>query len=208
VGIPPDALLALSDDRPPGSLELLDAEALVLEAARSRLDVRALAAGYAAQERGVRLATRNALPLPQLSINRTRDTSAIWTSGAGIGMSLPLWNRNRGEISIALATRAQLSAEYAARVLRIRADVVAQLEDLRAIEVQRAALARHVSELEKSAGVMAEAMREGSLPLLTYATVRIALLDKQLTLAALQQANAEGEVALETALGKFLWEKP
>lgn len=208
VGIPPDAILTLSDDRPPRPLESLDAEALVLEAAHDRLDVRALAAGYAAQERGVRIATRNALPLPQLSINRLRDTSAIWTSGAGVAMSLPLWNRNRGEISIALATRAQLSAEYAARVLRIRADVVAQMEDLRAIEVQRAALARHVPELEKSAGVMAEATRDGNLPLLTYATVRVALLDKQLTLAALEQAKAEGEVALETALGKFLWEKP
>jgi outer membrane protein TolC len=43
---------------------------------------------------------------------------------------------------------------------------------------------------------------------LTYVTVRAALLDKQLSLAALNGARAEAEVALETAVGDWLWPKP
>lgn len=208
IGIPPDVLLALSGDRHLQSLEGLDSDALVLAAAHDRLDVRALEAGYAAQERGVRVATKNALPLPQLSFNRARDTSAIWTRGAGIGASLPLWNRNRGEISVAVATRAQLAAEYAARIHRMRADVVAQIEDLRAMDAERRALAGQLPKLEESARVIAQATREGSLPLVTYETVRAALLGKQLSLLALEQAQTEGEVALETSIGKLLWETP
>ena len=208
IGIPPHALLALSAARHPQPLEGLDSDALVLAAAHDRLDVRALEAGYAAQERGVRLATKNAFPLPQLSFNRARDTSAIWTRGIGVGTSLPLWNRNRGEISIAVATRAQLAAEYAARIHRMRADVVAQVEDLRAIDAERRALAGQLPKLEESARIIAQATREGSLPLVTYETVRAALLGKQLNLLALEQAQTEGEVALETSIGTLLWETP
>lgn len=208
IGIPPHVALALSGARQLRSLEALDADALVSEAAHGRLDIRALEAGYAAQERGVRVATRNALPLPQLSFSRTRDTGAIWTQGVGIGAALPLWNRNRGEISIATATRAQLAAEYAARIYRMRADIVAQVEDLRAIDAERRALAGQIPRLEESARVIAQATREGSLPLVTYETVRAALLGKKLSLLALEQAQTEGEVALETSIGKLLWETP
>lgn len=208
IGIPPEVALALSGDRHPRSLEALDASALVSAAAHDRLDVRALEAGYAAQERGVRVATKNALPLPQLNFTRTRDTGSIWTRGGGLGATLPLWNRNRGEISIAVATRAQLAAEYAARIYRMRADIVAQVEDLRAIDEERRALAGQLPKLEESARVIAQATREGSLPLVTYETVRAALLDKQLSLLALEQAQTEGEVALETSIGKLLWETP
>lgn len=208
IGIPPQMSLTLSDARPLRSLEALDADTLVSEAAHGRLDIRALEAGYAAQESGVRVATKSALPLPQLSFSRTRDTGAIWTRGAGIGATLPLWNRNRGEISIAVATRAQLAAEYAARIYRMRADIVAQIEDLRAIDAERRALAGQIPKLEESARVIAQATREGSLPLVTYETVRAGLLSKKLSLLALEQAQAEGEVALDTSIGKLLWETP
>lgn len=208
IGIPPHDVLALSGATPLRSLDALDADVLVSEAAHGRLDIRALAEGYAAQERGVRVATGNAFPLPQLSVSRTRDTGALWTRGIGIGAALPLWNRNRGEISIATATLAQLAAEYAARIHRTRADVVAHIEDLHAIDAERRALAGQIPQLEESARVIAQATREGSLPLVTYETVRAALLSKKLSLLALEQAQTEGEVALETAIGKLIWETP
>lgn len=208
IGFPPEARLALSGGRYLQSLEGLDPQTLVSGAARDRLDIRALEAGYAAQESGARVAAKNAFALPQLGFNRARDTSAIWTTGIGIGATLPLWNRNRGEISIALATRTQLAAEYAARIHRMRADISAQVEDLRAIDSERRALAAHVPQLAESARVIGKATREGSLPLVTYETVRAALLGKKLSLLALEQAQAEGAIALETSIGKFLGESP
>ena len=67
---------------------------------------------------------------------------------------------------------------------------------------------KQIPRLEESARVIAQATREGSLPLVTYETVRAALLSKKLSLLALEQAQAEGEVALETAIGKLIWETP
>lgn len=208
VGVPPQARLALLDLQAPASLDEAQIDVLVARAARERLDLQALKEGYAAQERGVRAEARSALPLPQLSVNRARDTGGIWTRGAGISMGLPLWNRNRGAISIALATREQLAAEYRARVIQTRSDIATQVEDLRAIDAQRRALADELPTLEQSAKVILQATREGSLPLVTYETVRASLLDKQLTLFALEQAQLEGEVALETSAGHLLWEAP
>ncbi len=210
VGVPPQTRLALADLRAPAPLGDVQIDGLVARASRERLDIQALKEGYASQERGVLSEARSALPLPlpQLSVNRARDTGSISTRGVGVSMGLPLWNRNRGAISIALATREQIAAEYGARVIQTRSDIAAQVEDLRAIDGQRRALAEQLPTLEQSAKVILQATREGSLPLVTYETVRASLLGKQLTLLALEQAQLEGEVALETSAGHLIWEAP
>lgn len=207
LGLPPDTALKLAAPalQP---LDALDAHELALRAAERRLDILALRSGYAAQEAGVHLAVRESLPLPQLSFNRARDTGAVWTSGIGIALPLPLWNRNRGAISIATSTRAQLSAEYVARLLQTRGDIAAEVADLRHIDAQRRALAEQLPTLQASEDIVAKAAREGNVALTTYNTLRASLLDKRLTLLALEQAQGEGEVALETAVGGWIWETP
>ncbi|MEO6075358.1 MAG: TolC family protein [Dokdonella sp.] len=207
LGLPPDTALKL--DAPAlQPLDALDAQALALRAVDRRLDILALRNGYAAEEAGLRLAVRESLPLPLLSFNRARDTSAVWTTGLGIALPLPLWNRNRGAISIATATRAQLSAEYIARLLQTRGDIAAEVADLRHIDAQRRALANQLPTLAASEQIVARAAQEGNVALTTYNTLRASLLDKKLTLLALEQAQSEGEVALETAVGGWLWETP
>ena len=207
LGLPPDTALKLAAPALQ-SLDTLDVGALALRAAERRLDILALRSGYAAQEAGVRLAVRESLPLPQLSFNRARDTGAVWTSGIGIALPLPLWNRNRGAISVARSTRAQLSAEYVARLLQTRGDIAAEVADLRHIDAQRRALSEQLPTLQASEQIVAKAAQEGNVALTTYNTLRASLLDKQLTLLALEQAQSEGEVALETAVGGWLWETP
>ena len=121
---------------------------------------------------------------------------------------MPLWNRNRGAISVARSTRAQLSAEYVARLLQTRGDIAAEVADLRHIDAQRRALSEQLPTLQASEQIVAKAAQEGNVALTTYNTLRASLLDKQLTLLALEQAQSEGEVALETAVGGWLWETP
>lgn len=205
LGLPPETELDLVTTARQ-SLDQLDVRALTLRAAKQRLDILALRSGYAAQEAGLRLAVRQSLPLPQLSLNRARDTSAVWVSGIGIALPLPLWNRNRGAISIATATRAQLSAEYVARLLQTRSDIASEVADLRHIDAQRRALADQLPTLQASEQIVAKAAQEGNVPLTTFNILRASLLDKKLTLLALEQAQSEGEVALETAVGGWLWE--
>jgi outer membrane protein TolC len=172
---------------------------------RERFDLLALREGYAAQESELRRATRASLPLPSLEINRARDTSAVWTRGLALAFSLPLWNRGRGDIRVAQATREQLAAEYAARVLQARSDIARAATDLAALDRQRAALDEELPALAHAAEVMEKAARAGDVALVSYETVRASLLDKRLALLALEQAQSEGEVALESAAGDRLW---
>lgn len=205
MGLPPATALKLEAPAVRPS-RTLDPQALALRAAERRLDIRALRSGYAAQEQGIRLAVRESLPLPQLDLTRARDTSAIWTSGLGIAMPLPLWNRNRGAIAVATATREQLSAEYVARLLQTRGDIAATVDDLKRAEAQRQALEKQLPALRSAELTVASAAQLGDVPLTTYNTLRASLLDKELTLLALQQAEAEGEVALDMAVGQLLTE--
>lgn len=206
VGLLPSTVLELepaSDLHPLDALEVID---LARRGLRSRLDLQALRAGYAAQEANVRASVAVSLPLPQLALNRNRDFSSIWSSGVAATLSLPLWNRNRGDIAIAEATRAQLAAEYRARIRQMHADIAGLSADLAALDRERNALAAELPELRRAAQTLSTASRQGSVPLVTYETIRAALLDKELTFLALQQARAEGEIALEAAVGEFLWE--
>lgn len=205
LGAPMHAALRLAPRAALRPVSELDANTLARRAADRRLDLGALREGYASQEHALRAATRLALPLPQLSLNRARDTGGVTTNGLAIGMPLPLWNRNRGDIAVATATRAQLAAEYRARLVQARSDISSQIAELRAIDEQRRILARDLPSLEASAAVLAGATREGSVTAVTYETVRSAVLGRQLALLALEQAQAEAEVALETAVGDFVW---
>lgn len=201
LGLAPGAVIALAPPAPLKPAPATQAQTMALSAAERRLDLMALRERYAGQEQNLKLATRQSLPLPQLSLNRARDTGGIWSNGAGIGLTLPLWNRGRGEIQVATATREQLAAEYAARVHQMRADIAAALQDIAALAAQRQAIDEQLPVLETSTKVIAQATREGSLPLTTYETVRASMLDKHLTLLALEQAQSEAEVALEATVG-------
>ncbi|QNN76899.1 TolC family protein [Pseudoxanthomonas mexicana] len=201
LGLAPGTVVVLAPPAPLKPAPDTAAQTLALSAAERRLDLMALRERYAGQEQNLKLATRQSLPLPQLSLNRARDTGGIWSNGVGIGLTLPLWNRGRGEIQTATATREQLATEYAARVHQMRADIAAALQDLAALVAQRQAIEEQLPMLETSTKVIAQATREGSLPLTTYETVRASMLDKHLTLLALEQAQSEAEVALEAAAG-------
>jgi outer membrane protein TolC len=202
LGLKPADELRLAPPPPAGRFHL-DSNQLMHDAIGQRLDLRALREGYLAQESELRRAVRASIPLPQLSWNRARDTGGVWTRGVGVGLAVPIWNRGRGSIRIASANREQLAAEYEARVYQASMDIAGATSDLEAIEAQRAALALELPSLASSADVLDKAARAGNVALLTAQTTRAALLDKQLVLSGLEQALAEGEVALDTAMGRL-----
>ncbi|MCL5965901.1 MAG: TolC family protein [Deltaproteobacteria bacterium] len=191
----PVAATALAD--PPSR----DAGTLFAEARRQRLDLIALQAGYAAQEERVYREVLRQFPAFTLGVSRARDTSDIRTIGFTVGLDLPLWNRNRGGIAVARATRERLYAEYVSRLHSARADIAGLSADLERIGRQRAVLARELPELERAEQTMRDAVANGDVTLLAYEAVRAALLDKRLALLSLEQAAAEQQVALQLAVG-------
>ena len=205
VGVAPDTQLPLADVTALHDPSTLDAAALEKQALDKRLDLAALRAGYASQEASVRGAILEQYPLPSISVSRARDTTPVYTKGAAINFSLPLWNRNRGGIAVAKATREQLHAEYAARAFDAQASIAAQVEALKQIAAQRQALDAQLDKLRSEMQPLQEAAERRDVALVTFETVRAALLDKEIASLALAQAQSEGEVALAIDVGELIW---
>ncbi len=204
-GLGPDQAIRLAGPPPLHDPSQLSAETLFQQAVALRPDLRALQQGYRANEADIRFQRLKSLPIPSLTLSRARDTAGASTVGGGLSLVLPIWNRNRGPIRVGEATRAQLQAEYAARVVSIRSDIAKQVADLRRTAVQRAALEADVARLASEAGVLARAADRHDVSLITYETVRAALLDKRQAELGLRAAQSQGEAALEGLVGMLIW---
>jgi outer membrane protein TolC len=200
LGLPPDYVVPIAevDAEPPRSL---DATHLFASAERQRLDLYALKAGYASQEVSVYRAILGQYPAFTLGLNDYHYYSDYNTGGPTVSVDLPLFNRNRGIIAIAEATREQLHREYVARLNQTRADIGTLVTDLNRIAQEREPLARELPELTRAERVLREAAAAGDVTLVNYETVRANYLDKRLKLLALEQAAAEQAVALQLAVG-------
>ena len=201
LGLPPETLLRLTPDAAP--VVPPSAAILVQQALVRRLDLHALRAGYDVGEAGLHTAVLEQFPALSLTMASARDTAGNLTVGPQVGFTLPLWNRNRGNIAIARATRAQLSAEYEARLFQTRADIAAGVAGIDAARRQRAELEKQMPALSRYVAATERAARRGDLAPATAATAAQAKRDRDLTLLQLDQQIAEQTIALELLTGSL-----
>lgn len=199
LGLPPTVALNLAE--PPEPASAPPADTLVMQAIDRRLDLQALRAGYGVAEADVHKAILDQFPNLSLTLAAARDTAGNFTLGPQIGFALPIWNRNRGGIAIARATRAQLHAEYDARLFQTRADIAAAVAGLAIARQQRADLVATLPRIEQFAGATDRAARRGDLAIAVAETAAQTLRDRQATLASLDQQIAESTIALELLSG-------
>ena len=200
LGLAPDATLPLAGplpEPPPWPGEVRHALALL---PKRRPDLLALQAGYAAQEAGVRAAILAQFPSLSLGISRARDTAGVYTSGFNIGLNLPLFTGNRGAIRAERATRAQLRAEYQARLDGAVSDVNRLL---RLDAIVRRALEqadRTVPELKRQVDLARPAFNAGDIDARSYLSIETAWYQKRLDRIGLEQSLWDDHIALETLL--------
>lgn len=199
LGLPPDATLVIAAPAPEGQPP--DAGVLFARARDERLDLQALRAGYDAQEASVRKAVLDRFNSLQLTVTRARDTAGNQTVGGQVAFALPIWNANRGGVAIALATREQLRAEYAARVFATRAEIAELVSQLTLEESERERVSRELDALRPLADASDIAAAKGDLALSVAAAARQSVTDKALLLAGLDQAMDEQRAALRIAVG-------
>ncbi len=169
---------------------------------KRRPDLLALKAGYESQEAKLREAVLAQFPALDIGVNHGRDTSGVYTWGGDITIGLPLFNRNRGAIAVQRATRAQLRAEYQARLdsdygmadrLRVQAhEITDQLHRVRT----------ELPRIERIAAAGAEAFAAHNLPAATYLTLQTGALNKQIEAITLERSLDETAIALDTVLGE------
>ncbi len=95
-----------------------------------RPDLQALQAGYRSQEEKFRGAILAQFPALNVGLTRARDTSGLYSVGFGLTLSLPVFNRNRGNIAIEDATRKKLYDEYQNRLNGAYSEIALALENL------------------------------------------------------------------------------
>lgn len=199
LGLPPTYALRLAPLPAPSGHP--DAQSLFEIARLHRADLRALEAGYEAQEATVRKAVLDQFPTLDLTTNVNRDTAGNLIVGPAVNFTLPLWNRNRAGIAIERATRAQLKAEYEARLFQTRSEIAGAAGAADLTRRQLNAFRSDLPAAERFATASRRAANRGDLALSTAETAEQALRDKLSQIAQAEQDLAEQTIALELLTG-------
>lgn len=201
LGLPPETdlrLAAVPDTATPPPAEALTA--LTLD---RRFDLQALRAGYGVAEADLHKAVLDQFPSLSLTLSGARDTAGVVTAGPSVGFTLPLWNRNRGNIAVATATREQLRAEYDARLFQTRADIAAAVAGIETVLRQRAALLAQLPDMRRFADSTRRAATRGDVSLATAEAAGQSVRDRLFALSQLDQQVAEAMIALELLTGSL-----
>jgi outer membrane protein TolC len=176
-------------------------EAALASLPKRRPDLLALQAGYEAQEQKYRAAIMSQFPSLTVGFNRARDTSNIYTTGFQISLSLPIFNRNRGNVAIESATRARMRDEYQTRLNQAYADVAHLRADAAILARQLAQTESALPEAEQAALHAREAYGQHDLALGAYTDAQAAALTRRVDIATLAESLAEQRVGLQAILG-------
>src|SRR5207237_10765534 len=161
-------------------------EAALARVAQLRPDLRALEAGYESQEQNLREAVLSQFPSLQLGVNRASDTvgdrsdqgNTVHTIGIGATLNLPLFDRNQGNIAIQTATRAQLLAEYQARLDQTTGDAWKLWTEMQELAAAIKDIQDRVPELQTASENAERAYMAGELPALTHVTLQSSVLNR------------------------------
>lgn len=201
LGVRPDVSLPLSSLAAPELPARAAVQSALARLAESRPDLRALQAGYRAQEAKLRAAVLSQFPDVSIGITRARDVSDVHTTGFGVTLTLPLFDRGRGNIAIQSATREQLRAEYLARLDQAVADSWRLWEQARLLDGQLRGLDRRLPPLRASVESARRAFQTGNFPAASYLTLVESYLGAEAIRLDLLQDLWSDSIALATVLG-------
>ncbi|PQV46823.1 TolC family protein [Paraburkholderia sp. BL21I4N1] len=204
LGLSPDVQLPLTGDDSVAPLADPTLDSALTDLARRRPDLIALQAGYEAQEQKYRAAVLSQFPSLSVGFVRARDTSNIYTSGFQINLSLPVFNRNQGNVAIEKATRQRLRDEYQSRLNQAYAEVAHLRADDAILTRQLRQTEDALPGVDLAARHAAAAYADHDLALGAYTDAQSAALTKHVDVATLREALAEQRVGLQALLGSAI----
>jgi outer membrane protein TolC len=204
LGLAPQTQPVLVDNGQFVPLDAPEVRAALVALPKRRPDLLALEAGYQAQEDKYRAAILGQFPTLTLGFVRSRDTSDVYTSGFQANLSLPIFNRNRGNIAIEHATRQRLRDEYRNRVDQAYADIDRLQADNQVLSQQQTQLQAQLPQLQSAASHAALAFQQHNLALGAYTDAQAMALSKRIELATVALALAQQRVAMQALLGGAL----
>lgn len=169
-----------------------------------RPDLLALQAGYRAQEARVRLAVLSQFPDVSVGFTKARDDSDIHLLGGVVNLTLPLFNRGRGDVAVQTATRAQLRADYQARLDQASGAAWQLWQEMRQVSAQLDQLSAQVPRLQRDLEAAQRAYRASVFPAASYLTLVGSTITAQELQESLRQMLWSDSIALATVLGTQL----
>lgn len=204
LGLAPDVDLPLAGAAAVEPVNASAIDAAVAALPQRRPDLIALQAGYEAQEQKYRAAILNQFPSLSVGFTRQRDTSEIYTSGFAINLTLPVFNRNRGNIAIEKATRQHLADEYQNRLNAACADIAHLRADSAIAAQQLAQDEAALPELDRAAARAHDAYMAHDIVIGQYVDAQSAALARRVDAATGREALAEQRIALQALLGSAI----
>jgi outer membrane protein, heavy metal efflux system len=171
--------------------------------ANRRLDLMALQQAYKNQDEQVHIAVLQQFPNISIGFTQTKNNSDYYTVGAGVMVTLPIFDQNQGKITLANATRQQLFDEYTNRVFQANADIAELLVTITSLNQQIESVRTTIPDLENLVNTYKQAIDTGQVDILTYTRAWNNWTDKQIELIALQLQLDEARIGLEIASGNY-----
>jgi outer membrane protein TolC len=202
MGLPPSVGLTLaSPTATTEQLELLVTDALFKLATIHRADLAGMRTERKSAAENTNTARMTQYPLPVIALNAARDTGNLKTLGLSVSITLPLWNRGRGDLAIAQATEEQADAAYSARLLNIYADLDAAYSALLLVNKQARDATEIALQMDALVSGTLAAVARGDYAASQSNELRIASINKHIQAIELAMKQAELLIALELNLG-------
>ena len=184
------------------SAQRLSLDDLMSEALARRPDLQATSAQIRQAEAVARLAARSALPNVVVSASTEDGARGGRTIRPGIGIALPLFNRNQGETQARRAALQQVELERMALLIRVRAEVGSALAAYRTASAEAEGLeATVLRPARENRRLLEIAYREGKFGLPVLILVRNQAIDAEVEYVAAWLAEREARAALDQATG-------
>ncbi len=205
LGLPPGEPLVLRADASLPEWPTLPSQEVLIEGlGERRLDLLALKKGYESQDDRLRIAIRSQFPDIGIDLSHARDTDNVVTTGYGVAIQLPLFDRGQGRVAYASATRQQLHDDFAARLFAARADVAQILADLATVRERLQTAHAVLPSLQVVAEAYEKATASGAVDLVAAQAARAAYLSQAMAVVRLRAEQADLGLALEVASGCYM----
>jgi outer membrane protein TolC len=200
VGMTPNSNLSLAELPDAPVIREQDVAAALSSVAKRRPDLLALEAGYRAQEESVRTAILQQFPAINLGFNRGSDNSNISSNGLSVTFNIPIFGSTQAKIRTERATRAQLRAEYQARLDQAQADAWRIWRALALLREEIQRLDISVPDLRKAAQTAQIAYQAGDIAPATYVLLQNSLSARESELLDLRAMLWSDTVALRALI--------
>lgn len=205
LGLKPGTRLRLRGGTGLRRLSRREFRAAVAALPRRRPDLLALRAGYASAEENLRMQILRQFPMIGAGVRDTEQADdAVHSVGFDVTLTLPLFNRNRGAIAIARASRAYLFQRYRAS-LDQAVNQADQLFDAgRVMRRELRAADRHLQQLLRIEMSAHASYARGDLNLSGYAVVAANVASAHMQVIMLRASLEHARSALDMLLARPL----